>query len=125
VVYNKKKRTFQYDSWWYGAQRGFRQGAFLWDGSKSTEKLPNSLKYIYDKTQFPVTAHNKFWDIKVYYAKQNGGAYDFILDPFTQKSLPDDPKFWGDLLRNGTKWGLKTYEQVLVQSKTSSFKNDE
>ena len=69
----------------------------------------------------PVTAHNKFWDIKVYYARQNGGNYNFILDPLSGKSLPDDYKFWQDLLFNGTQWGLKTYEQDWLNHQTLDF----
>lgn len=114
-------RTLQYDSWWYGAEKGYRQGAFLWDGTLSTEKLPDSLVYVYEKTRLPVTAHNKFWDISVKYAKQNGGSYDFLLDALTAKALPDDQTFWDDLFANATKWGLKTYEQVRVLTRWQSL----
>lgn len=69
----------------------------------------------------PVTAHNKFWDIKVQYARENGGNYNFILDPLSGKSLPDDYKFWQDLLFNGTQWGLKTYEQDWLNHQTLDF----
>ena len=40
--------------------------------------------------------------------KKNGGKYNFIIDDFTGKSLPDDQSFWNDLFANATKWGLKT-----------------
>jgi hypothetical protein len=59
----------------------------------------------------PVTAHNKFWDSKVSYAKENGGAYEFLIDQKNYKSLPNEQIFWDDLFLNATKWGLKTYEQ--------------
>lgn len=105
-------RSLQYDSWWYGAQKGYRQGCTQWNGNVPSDRFPLTLEYVYQKTKMPITAHNKFWDVKNVYAKQYNGAYNFILDPFTGKSLPDDQKFWDDLFYNGTKWGLKTYEQV-------------
>lgn len=70
----------------------------------------------------PVTAQNKFWDLTVYYAKQNGGTYNFVLDRTSKKSLPDDPTFWDDLLRNAsTLWGLRTYEQDWMNQQTIDF----
>lgn len=84
--------------------------------------MPNSLTYIYEKTKLPVTSHNKFWDIKAYYAKQNGGAYNFVLDSLSGKSLPDSEQFWDDLFRNATlSWGLKTYEQDWLNHQTLDF----
>jgi hypothetical protein len=71
--------------------------------------------YVNEQTKLPVTAHNKFWDQAVQYAKQNGGSYNFLIDPTTGKALPDDQTFWNDLFANGTKWGLVTYEQVNCQ----------
>lgn len=69
-----------------------------------------------------MTAHNKFWDISVQYAKKNGGQYNFILDSFTGKSLPDDQEFWNDLLYNASsRWGLKTYEQDWLNHQTLDF----
>ncbi len=83
--------------------------------------LSSSSEYMYYKTGLPVTAHNKYWDIKVEYATDNGGNYNFILDPFTQRSLPNDQTFWMDLFSNATKWGLKTYEQDWLNHQTLDF----
>ena len=77
--------------------------------------------YVYNKTNLPITAHNKFWDYNVEYAYQNGGRYNFILDEFTQRSLPNDQSFWMDLFSNSTKWGLKTYEQDWLNHQTLDF----
>ena len=93
--------------------RGFRQGCYQWDGNIPSDRFPDTMVYVYNKTKLPITAHNKFWDINVFYARQNGGKYNFVLDTFTRKALPNDQKFWDDLFKNGTRWGLKTYEQVL------------
>lgn len=114
-------KSLQYDSWWYGAQRGFRQGCFEWNGNKPSERFPQSLEYVYKNTGLPITAHNKFWDIKTVYAKEFGGNYKFVLDPFTGKSVPDDQKFWDDLFQNGTRWGLSTYEQDWLNHQTFDF----
>ena len=96
-------------------------GCFLWDGNRDTDKFPNSLSYIYNKTGYPVTAHNKFWDKTVYYAIKNGGKYNFVIDDFTGKSLPNDQYFWNDLFANATKWGLKTYEQDWLNHQILDF----
>lgn len=94
----------------------------MWDGTVKTDKIPNSLTYLYQKHGLPVTAHNKFWDVTVYYARENGGQYHFVLDAFTGKSLPDDQRFWDDLLYNGTtQWGLRTYEQDWLNHQTLDF----
>lgn len=70
----------------------------------------------------PVTAHNKFWDATVHYARQNGGAYNFIVDQANGKALPDDQGFWNDLLYNASsKWGLSTYEQDWLNHQTLDF----
>ena len=110
-------RSVQYDSWWYGAQKAAKQGCFRWNGNIASAAFPDSLEYVYNASATPITAHNKFWDMSVEYAKQNGGTYDFVVDQFSRKSLPCDETFWTDLFRNGTRWGLKTYEQVLTTSK--------
>ena len=102
----------QYDSWWYGARRGYRQGCFRWNGNIPSNRFPNTLEYVYNLTGLPITAHNKYWDYNVEYAYQNNGSYNFVLDEFTQRSLPNDQSFWMDLFANATNWGLKTYEQV-------------
>ena len=77
-----------------------------------SENFPDTLEYIYNKTRLPVTGHNKFWDSKVSYARQNGGDYEFLIDAQNFKSLPAEERFWDDLFRNASKWGLKTYEQA-------------
>ena len=122
-IQNIPFKSIQYDSYWYGAEKGYRQGSFLWNGSQETDKFPHGLDYVYKKMNLPVTAHNKFWDHTVRYAKQNGGSYNFAIDSFTFKALPNDTNFWDDLFANSTKWGLKTYEQVyfiIIQKKKNS-----
>ena len=122
MLFAMLSRSVQYDSWWYGAEKGFRQGCVNWNGNMPSNVFPNTSEYVFAMTGLPVTAHNKFWDYKVTYARQNGGQYNFILDKFTNKALPDGLEFWDDLFLNGTKWGLKTYEQViLVFLNSSSF----
>lgn len=109
----------QYDSWWYGGPLGLRGGCVKWESP--TDIFPDGPEYLFNKTNLPVSAHNKYWDEKVLYARQNGGQYNFLIDPFTQKSLPDDDQFWSDLFNNSTKWGLVTYEQDWLNHQTLDF----
>jgi hypothetical protein len=43
------------------------------------------------------------------YAKQNGGNYDFVVEP--DKALPTSQQFWDDLMSDASEWGLVVYEQ--------------
>ena len=92
--------------------KGYREGCFRWNGNIPSTRFPDTLEYVWNKTGLPITAHNKFWDISVEYAIDNGGSYAFIIDEFGSKSLPIDQQFWMDLFANASRWGLKTYEQV-------------
>lgn len=83
--------------------------------------FPHGAAYLYNKTKLPASAHNKYWDPKVVYAKQNGGNYNFVIDSFTMKSLPDDQQFWNDLFYNSSRWGLLTYEQDWLNHQTLDF----
>ena len=55
--------------------------------------------------------HNRMWSSNNVYAKQNGGAYDFIIDEDTNLAIPTDQTLWDDLIANKTPAGLVTYEQ--------------
>lgn len=46
------------------------------------------------------------------YAKENGGAYNFLLDHDTGGALPLDQVFWDEFLgQPKSAWGLRVYEQ--------------
>ena len=76
---------------------------------------------MYEKTKLPASAHNKYWDEKVIYAKENGGKYNFLIDHRTLKALPDDQQFWDDLMKDSIDWGLLTYEQDWLNHQTLDF----
>src|SRR3546814_5566945 len=57
----------------------------------------------------PIVAHNRYWDVDNIYDVNNGGDYHFIGSD-GKHSVPTEPRFWDDLMRNGTKWGLAVYE---------------
>nr|KAG5710636.1 hypothetical protein BaRGS_013282 [Batillaria attramentaria] len=99
-------RYLQYDSWWY--YKGVGGGAKTWESRPDV--FPDGFRYIYQKTGMVASAHNRYWASDTTYAKQNGGKYNFIVEP--EKAVPNDQSFWDDLLANATKaWGLYTYEQ--------------
>ena len=57
------KRYFQYDSWWYDGPLGVRGGCSFWNCTPVSHLIPNGMKYIYEKTKLPASAHNKYWGI--------------------------------------------------------------
>ena len=89
------------DSWWY--YKGVKDGVKNWTSMKSV--FPDGLKYIYDETGWLVQGHNRFWSMNTDYAKQNGGNWNFILDPDSQYALPYDQEFWNYLMQTSRKWG--------------------
>merc|ERR1712039_543847 len=60
---------------------------------------------------WPTQLHNRMWSTDTTYAKQNGGTYNFIIDG-SDVAVPDDQRFWNDLIGNKTKEaGAFMYEQ--------------
>ena len=49
--------------------------------------------------------HNREWSADNVYRS----AYDFAVEP--PLALPLEQRFWDDLLRNATDWGMVVYEQ--------------
>ncbi|XP_046561027.1 uncharacterized protein LOC124270048 [Haliotis rubra] len=98
-------RYLQFDSWWY--YKGVGDGVKTWESTP--EVFPNGMQWLYNKTGLPISAHNRYWASDTTYAKQNGGKYAFLVE--NNKALPIDQTFWDDLISNGRKWGLLTYEQ--------------
>ncbi|KAK3085506.1 hypothetical protein FSP39_004325 [Pinctada imbricata] len=95
----------QLDSWWY--YKGHDAAVKNW--TARTDIFPKGIKYLQEKTKWPIAAHNRYWSTDTDYAKKNGGKYNFIVESMT--SLPDDQQFWIDLLTDAKKWGLILYEQ--------------
>jgi len=100
-------RYVQYDSWWY--PKGQFEGVTEW--VSLPEVFPSGLQKLYNKLGLPVVAHNRFWSDKAVYAKQNGGIYNFTVEPTTHLSIPTDQNFWDFVMASSKKWGLVTYEQ--------------
>lgn len=100
-------RYVQLDSWWY--YKGKYDGVKNWTAMPNI--FPRGIGYLSNVTGWPIVAHNRFFSPDTDYASQNGGQYKFIID--TDKiALPDDPKFWTDLLTDARDhWNLHTYEQ--------------
>ncbi|KAI0227999.1 hypothetical protein LSAT2_021487 [Lamellibrachia satsuma] len=66
-------------------------------------------RHIFNLTQLPVVAHNRYWSHKVIYAKQNGGKFTFLMDG--TNSIPNDQSFWDYLFSSALQWGMVVYEQ--------------
>ena len=99
------------DSWWYFQNEGgisnwtARPGVFYKDGGDA------DLVRLNQETGWPFIAHNRYWSRNTVYSKANGGDYEFSADINGSYVVPLEQRFWDDLIGNGTKWGLKTYEQ--------------
>jgi len=109
------------DSWWYtkGAVGGLKE----WDATAST--FPNGLKSFAARTGWQFQMHNRMWSDDNVYAKQNGGNYEFIVEPLPPSgsqnpvvgasgmAIPTEQALWDDLIANKTKNGVPmvVYEQ--------------
>jgi hypothetical protein len=80
-----------------------------WSATEKT--FPNGLRPFFEQVNMPFYAHNRYWAADNVYATQNGGDYEFIVEPGAQMAIPLSQRFWDDLLRNATQWGMNVYEQ--------------
>ena len=93
------------DSWWYF--KGELGGVKNW--TARPDIFPNGLQALHANLTVPWLAHNRWWAPETDYARQNGGQYDFVIQ--NNFGLPTEQRFWDDLIRNSSVWGLRVYEQ--------------
>jgi hypothetical protein len=105
------------DSWWY--YKGDKNGVKNWTSMPSI--FPDGLSHIYEETGWLVQGHNRYWSMNTDYAKQNGGDWNFIIDPISEYALPYDQDFWNYLMQSSRKWGLTTYEQDWLDDEFDNF----
>ena len=97
----------QLDSWWY--YRGNVDGVKNWTALPNV--FPNGIHSVSDATKWSIVAHNRFWSNNTDYAKQNGGSFDFYVDP-NGFAVPIEEGFWEFLLTTAKyEWNLMVYEQ--------------
>lgn len=108
------------DSWWY--YKGSNGGVTDW--TATDEWFPHGgLPGFHTKVPLPIVAHNRYWSSETVYAKENGGQYNFIIEPDKHKAIPNDQQFWDDLLANATQnWGLAVYEQDWLHNEWEGLK---
>lgn len=96
------------DSWWYF--KGESGGVKNWTAMPSVFTGGNAgIRALVEKTNWKITAHNRYWSANTDYARQNGGDFDFFVDPQGQGSMavPLEQRFWEYLLTDSvTEWGL-------------------
>ena len=95
------------DSWWYF--KGSNGGVSDW--AARPDVFPGGLQALHQKTGLLVQAHNRYWAADAVYAKQNGGAYEWLIDYVKNGSVPLDQAFWDHLFAGSSSWGLRVYEQ--------------
>ncbi|XP_070579108.1 uncharacterized protein [Ptychodera flava] len=100
-------RYFQLDSWWYF--KGENKGCKNW--TAMPDVFPHGLRYLYDKIDLPMGAHNRWWSSSTDYAKVNGGKWNFIVEKDDKFAIPQDAEFWNYLMETSREWGLILYEQ--------------
>jgi hypothetical protein len=100
-------RHWLMDSWWYF--KGPKDGVKNWTAMPSV--FPGNISAVTADTQWPIVAHNRWWSGETTYAKQNGGLWDFVIDPDTNFAVPLQQEFWDFLISDSKQWGLATYEQ--------------
>lgn len=100
-------RYLQLDSWWYPQGKG--GGVTDWNATAKT--FPDGLVAFHEKVGMPFYAHNRMWSSENVYASQNGGDYQFIVEPSNDLAIPVEARFWNDLLANASQWGMIVYEQ--------------
>ena len=109
--------TWQYDSWWY--YKDVNQGVKNWTAIESD--FPEGLESVFQATSLPVVAQNGWWSSRNDYSLANGGNYLFETDFGQGAALPLEDRFWNDLFRNSTKWGLSMYEQDWLYVQTDKM----
>ena len=113
-------RQWLMDSWWYF--KGTGDGVKNWTAMPSI--FPNGIHYVFDNTgNMPIVAHNRYWSANTDYAKQNGGEFDFIIEPDSHQGLamPTEQRFWDYLMSSSLEWGLKVYEQDWLYNEFSEM----
>ena len=93
------------DSWWY--YKGELGGVKNW--TARPDVFPDGIQFLHANFSMPFVAHNRWWAPETDYATQNGGQYEFVTA--NNFSLPTEQRFWDDLMRNSSVWGLRVYEQ--------------
>ena len=93
------------DSWWYF--KGALGGVKNW--TARPDVFPTGLQALHANLTYPFLAHNRWWAPENDYAKQNGGSYTFVFG--NNFGLPIEQRFWDDLMRNSSVWGLRMYQQ--------------
>ncbi|TRY70847.1 hypothetical protein TCAL_01214 [Tigriopus californicus] len=97
-------RHLEIDSWWY--PKDFLLAVEEW--SALEDIFPNGLDFLQNRIGLPIVAHNRYWSRNTTYAKENGGAFDFIREIV---AIPQDQDFWNYFFQEARKWGLKVYNQ--------------
>ena len=107
------------DSWWYF--KGANGGVSQW--TARPDVFPNGLVYLYNKTNWLVQAHNRYWAEDSVYSTENGGNFNFIEDHVKHGAAPNDEKFWDYLLGSptGQDWGLRVYEQDWLHNEFNEY----
>jgi len=89
------------DSWWY--EKGSGDGVRNW--SCTAQAFPQGCQGLSEELDWRFMLHNREWSGDNVYR----GAYAFAVEP--PLALPLEQRFWDDLMRNATEWGMVVYEQ--------------
>ena len=93
--------------------KGPGAGVTLWDSRPDV--FPDGLLGFHNKTGWPQMLHNRMWSPHTNYSIKNGGQYTFIHDG-SDVAVPNDQRFWDDLISNKSRTGMFCYEQDWLNS---------
>eukprot|EP00051_Salpingoeca_urceolata_P017933 m.248958 g.248958 ORF g.248958 m.248958 type:complete len:817 (+) comp19081_c0_seq6:1182-3632(+) len=92
------------DSWWY--EKGDGGGVKNWTAVANI--FPHGMEWVHEQTGWKFQLHNRHWSDNNVYALQNGGDYEFVMQP--PLSVPTTQRFWNDLIANKSNY-IVVYEQ--------------
>lgn len=117
-------------------------GVSYWYPRDGSDYFPDGAHQAFQNHGHILQTHNRWWAPDNVYAKQNGGDYDFIIEPdgveisgpitiegpngrpieildgYSYKkgpfAIPNDDKFWMDFFKDVKTWGVNSYLQELL-----------
>jgi hypothetical protein len=107
------------DSLWY--YKGADGNVDVWDMRPTV--FPNGLERFAARTGWKYQLHcGQKWTPETKYSTSQGGQYNFIIDG-SPTAVPDDQRFWDDLLSNKTADGMTMYEMDWMNDQFGSSRS--
>eukprot|EP01062_Namystynia_karyoxenos_P062941 TRINITY_DN55796_c0_g1_i1.p1 TRINITY_DN55796_c0_g1~~TRINITY_DN55796_c0_g1_i1.p1 ORF type:complete len:813 (+),score=232.56 TRINITY_DN55796_c0_g1_i1:69-2441(+) len=103
-------RYFQWDDWWYEQYQGDVGGLIEWQPLE--RMFPSGMT---DWLGLPLSLYMAMYNLHNIYM----GDFPWLRDESTNHSLPADRKFYDAIFRNGTRIGMRMFEQDFFSTITA------